>query len=89
MAAGKDDRDNADIKPANDMYIEQKPLAPREGDDDDGVNVDYKKMSYVEQANLYGSDTVRPESVYSELLDIVKAGGITSYIEILSRNLEE
>jgi len=89
MAAGKDDRDNADIKPANDMYIEQKPLAPGEGDDDDGVDVDYSKMSYIEQANLYGTDTIRPESVYSELLEIVRAGGITSYIEILTRNLEE
>jgi hypothetical protein len=79
--------DNGDVKPTNDMYLDEAtPLAPGEGDDD-GVNVNYDIMSYIEQANLLGIDTVRQESVYTELLEIVRAGGITPYIEILIRDL--
>jgi hypothetical protein len=89
MADNEADTD-ADIKPSNDMYLDETtPLAPGEGDDADGVNVNYDIMSYIEQANLFGTDTVRPESVYTELLEIVRAGGITSYIEIVTRNSED
>jgi hypothetical protein len=75
----------------NNMFIESgdTPLAPGEGDDDEGVNVNYDVMSYIEQANLFGMDIVRPESVYTELLEIVRAGGITSCIEIVTRNSED
>ncbi|GHT83744.1 hypothetical protein FACS1894137_05710 [Spirochaetia bacterium] len=91
MAGGKNDDDNTDIKATNNMYIESEsiPLAPNKGDDDDGVDVDYELMSYVEQANIFGNDVIRPESVYTELLDIVRAGGITPYIEILTKNAED
>jgi hypothetical protein len=70
---------------SNDMYLdEEKALAPGEEDSaDDGANVNYDLMSYIEQTNLFGNDTVRPELVYTELLEIVKAGGISSYIELL------
>jgi hypothetical protein len=88
--ADKEADTDADIKPSNDMYFDETtPLAPGEGDDDDGVNVNYDVMSYIEQANLFGTDTVRPKSVYTELLEIVRAGGITSYIEIVTRNSED
>jgi hypothetical protein len=91
MAGEEGSAPDADIQDANDMYIESgdTPLAPGKGDDDDGVDVNYDVMSYIEQANLFGNDVVRPESVYTELLDLVRAGGITSYIEILTRNSEE
>jgi hypothetical protein len=77
----------ADIKPTNNMYLnEEKALAPgEEDDDDDGVNINYDLMTYIEQANLFGNDTVRPEEVYTEILEIVKAGGISSYIELLTK----
>jgi hypothetical protein len=97
MAPGKDDpvrRRNYSIygyfsdAASNNMYLDETtPIAPGSGDDDDGVNVNYNVMSYIEHANLFGTDTVRPESVYTELLEIVRAGGITSYIEIVTRNL--
>jgi hypothetical protein len=88
--ADKDADTDADIKPSNDMYLDETAqLAHGEGDDDDSVDVNYEVMSYIEQANLFGTDTVRPESVYTELLDIVRAGGITSYIEIITRDSED
>jgi hypothetical protein len=85
MAGGKDDV--GETEGTNASYIADTPLAPGEGDDD-GEDVNYEGMSYIEQANLFGTDTVRPEGVYTELLEIVKAGGISSYIEILVKETE-
>jgi hypothetical protein len=53
------------------------------GSENNGIN--YELMSYIEHANLLGMDTVKQESVYAELLEIVRAGGIASYIEIVTR----
>jgi hypothetical protein len=63
-------------------------MAPWE-DDKEGYTVDYSRMSYIEQSHLFGADGVRMESVYTELLEIVRPAGITSYIEILTRELDE
>jgi hypothetical protein len=91
MAGKEGSSPDADIQDANDMFSESgdTPLAPGKGDDDDGVDVNYDVMSYIEQANLFGNDVVRPESVYTELLELVRAGGITPYIEILTKTTEE
>ncbi|GHV91996.1 hypothetical protein AGMMS50268_24990 [Spirochaetia bacterium] len=91
MAGEEGAAPDAGIEAANDMYIESgdTPLAPGKGDDDDGMDVNYDVMSYIEQANLFGNDVVRPESVYTELLELVRAGGITPYIEIITKTTEE
>jgi hypothetical protein len=64
-------------------------LAP--GRDDPDSTIDYSKMSYMEQSHLFGIEggMARAELVYTELLEMVRAGGITSYIELLTRELEE
>jgi hypothetical protein len=48
-------------------------------------SVNYDLMSYIEHANIFGTSSYSI-SIYKELLDIVKAGGIWSYMEILIRD---
>jgi len=82
--------DVGEIEPTNDMYFdEQTPLAPWD-EDDEGVTVDYSKMSYIEQSHLFGIEggIERSKNIYTELLNMVSAGGITPYIEILTRELD-
>jgi hypothetical protein len=89
MAPGTNDI--GDIKAANDMYADETtPLAPWE-EDESGMDVDYSRMSYIEQSHLFGMEggAARAESVYTELLEMVRAGGIISYIELLTRELDE
>jgi hypothetical protein len=86
MAGGADDVGKA-AEP-NNGYIEGTPLAPWK-DDKPGVTVNYEKMSYIGQSHVFGAAGARQENIYRELLDIVKAGGIPSYIEILIRELDE
>jgi hypothetical protein len=89
LATGTGDHNPSDVKPANDTFIEGgEPLAPWE-EDGDGCDVDYSSMSYIEQSHLFGAEGVRMESVYTELLEIVRPGGIASYIEILTREIED
>jgi len=61
-------------------------LAP--GTDDPANTVDYSKMSYIEQAHIYGVKGLSQTGIYTELLEIVRAGGISSYIEILIKELD-
>jgi hypothetical protein len=61
-------------------------LAP--GKDDPIEKVDYSKMSYIEHAHIYGVANLMLISLYTELLEIVQAGGISSYIEILIKEDE-
>jgi hypothetical protein len=72
----------------NDGYIEDTPLAPWE-DDEHGINVDYSIMSYIEQSHIFGIDSKQLSNIHAELLEIVRAGGITSYIEVLIKDLDE
>jgi hypothetical protein len=63
-------------------------MAPGTGDPVGGnseTSIDYSKMSYVEQSHVLGVAVYKYESLYTELLEIVRAVGITSYIEILVR----
>jgi hypothetical protein len=89
LSAGTNDV--GEIEPANDMYLDEKtPLAPWDGDEP-GITVDYSRMSYIEQSHIFGTEggIELAKSIYTELLEMVRAGGITSYIEILTRELDE
>jgi len=85
-SAGKNDTGEIE----NDFYMnEETPLAPWENDEE-GVTVDYKRMSYIEHSHIFGTEgsIEMAQSIYTELLEMVGAGGITSYIEILTRELD-
>lgn len=86
LAEGENDK--GEIAPSNDGYFEGTPLAPWKNDKP-GFTVDYSKMSYIEQSHLLGADGVLREDIYTELLEIVRAGGIVSSIDILIRELDE
>jgi hypothetical protein len=55
------------------------------------TGIDYSRMSYIEQSHIFGTEgsAERAKSVYTELLEIVRAGGIMSYIEVLVKETEE
>jgi len=83
--------DVGNIEKTNDMYLDEKtPLAPWKGDEP-GITVDYSRMSYIEQSHIFGTEggIELAKSIYTDLLDMVRAGGITSYIELLTRELDE
>jgi hypothetical protein len=83
MADGTNDR--GAIAETNDAYIEGMPLAPWHNDKA-GVTVDYSKMSYLEQHHIFGADGTAKKVIYNELLEIVQAAGIISYIEIIIKD---
>lgn len=58
-------------------------LAPGTNDPIESVN--YDKVSYLDHTFIFGATGKAIEEVYKELLDIVKPGGVTSVIEILTR----
>ena len=87
LAGGRDDPGEVTHLP-NDGYIDDTPLAPWTNDEA-GINVDYSKMSYIEQSHIYGAEGTQQSSIYTELLEIVRAGGIPSSIEILIKELDE
>jgi hypothetical protein len=66
-------------------------LGLTQGTNDPIEHVDYSKMSYIEQSNIFGTEKgfELAKNIYTELLDMVKPGGITSYIEILKKELDE
>lgn len=84
-----------DIEPLdgyeNMTYLdEQKALAPKSPvNSDDFKSVDYSKMSYFDSAYIFGVTGKEAEEIYQELLDIVQPGGITSTIEILTREQDD
>jgi len=61
-------------------------LAPGTGDPE--INVDYSKMSYIDQSHIFGPDGPQQTGICMELLEIVKPCGIPSYIEILTKDLD-
>ena len=56
---------------------------------DDYKSVDYNKVSYFDSAYIFGATGKEAQEIYQELLDIVQAGGVTSTIEILTREQDE
>ena len=84
-----------DIEPLdgyeNMTYLdEQKALAPQSPvNSDDFKSVDYSKMSYFDSAYIFGTTGKEAEEIYQELLDIVQPAGITSTIEILTREQDD
>jgi len=64
-------------------------MAMAPGTGDPVSNVDYGAMSYIGQSHLFGTEGAKAESVYGELLEIVRPEGIASYIEILTLDLNE
>ena len=69
---------------------EQKALAPQSPvNSDDFKSVDYSKMSYFDSAYIFGATVKEAEEIYQELLDIVQPAGITSTIEILTREQDD
>ena len=84
-----------DIEPLdgyeNMTYLdEQKALAPQSPvNSDDFKSVDYSKMSYFDSAYIFGATGKEAEEIYQELLDIVQPAGITSTIEILTREQDD
>lgn len=84
-----------DIEPLNGYenmtyFDEQKALAPQSPvNSDDFKSVDYSKMSYFDSAYIFGATGKEAEEIYQELLDIVQPAGITSTIEILTREQDD
>jgi hypothetical protein len=79
--------DLGEIASTNDAYIEGVPLAPW-NNDKPGITVDYSKMSYVEQHHIFGAAGTAQKVIYNELLEVVQAAGIISYIEIIIKDLD-
>lgn len=52
---------------------------------DEYKSIDYDKASYFDSTYIYGGVGRDTEQVYQEILDIVQAGGVTSMIELLTR----
>jgi hypothetical protein len=70
--------------------VDSLSMAPGKSDtENDGININYDIMSYIGHSNLFGNDMIKPESVYTQILEIVKPGGISCYIELLTRKPEE
>ena len=84
-----------DIEPLNgyenmSYADEQQALAPDSPvGSDDYKSVDYNKVSYFDSAYIFGATGKEEQEIYQELLDIVQAGGVTSTIEILTREQDE
>ncbi|MGL4981278.1 MAG: hypothetical protein ACRC4W_00210 [Treponemataceae bacterium] len=74
------DYDNVD-------YIDQTtvlaPKTPLKGDDFKGI--DYEKVSYFENSFIAGPDIKTAEEIYKEILDIIQPAGVTSFVEVLTR----
>jgi hypothetical protein len=83
MAGGTNDIGK--IHKTNDAYIEDTPFA-QWNSDKPGVTVDYSKMSYVEQHHIFGANGNSQKVIYNELLEIVQAAGIISYIEMIIKD---
>ena len=66
---------------------EQKALAPDSPVGYDGhKTVDYEKMSYFDNAFLFGRGGLK--ELYQGIMDIVQPGGVTSFIELLTRETD-
>lgn len=66
---------------------EQKALAPDSPVGYDGhKTVDYEKMSYFDNAFLFGGGGLK--ELHQGIMDIVQPGGVTSFIELLTRETD-
>jgi hypothetical protein len=65
-------------------------LAPESITGTDGQKtVNYEKVSYFDKSFLFGGSGGNQTDLYSEILDIVQPGGVTSFIELLTRESDE
>lgn len=65
-------------------------LAPESMTGTDGQQtVNYEKVSYFDKSFLFGGSGGNQTDLYSEILDIVQPGGVTSFIELLTREADE
>lgn len=65
-------------------------LAPESMTGTDGQKtVNYEKVSYFDKSFLFGGSGGNQTDLYSEILDIVQPGGVTSFIELLTRESDE
>ncbi|MCL2174490.1 MAG: hypothetical protein FWB73_00445 [Treponema sp.] len=74
----------------NDFHLNEKTPLELRNDDKEGEMVDYQKMSYIEQSHIFGIEgsIEKAKEIYTELLEMVGAGGIIYYIEILTKELD-
>ena len=71
-------------------YDEQKALSPVSPvGTDDFKSVDYNKMSYFNNTYIFGATGSEAKKIYQELFEIVNPAGITSTIEILTREQDD
>ena len=56
---------------------------------DDYKSVDYSKVSYFDNAFIFGATGTQAKEIYQELLDIVQPAGITGTVEILTRESDD
>lgn len=92
MMYGSPGNADAQVEPMecydNMTYLdEQKALAPDSPVGYDGhKTVAYEKMSYFDNAFLFGRDGLK--GLYQGIMDIVQPAGVTSYIELLTRETD-
>lgn len=71
-------------------YDEQKALSPVSPvGTDDFKSVGYDKMSYFNNTYIFGATGSEAKKIYQELFEIVNPAGITSTIEILTREQDD
>lgn len=88
LLKGGEDRGADDLTHA-DFLTEEVPMtADAPYGNDDFKSIEYKKMSYWNQAFISGAGGARGISAYNELIDIVKAYGTVHFVELLSREAE-
>jgi len=73
--------DTLGFAPGKDDYLES---------DLEEKTINYEIMSYLDNSHIIGVEgsIEKAKDVYTELLEMVGAGGITSYIEIITRELD-
>lgn len=84
---GKDDVEPTEGYENMTYLDEQKALAPESPVGYDGhKSVDYEKMSYFDKSFLFGRSGLK--ELYQGIMDIVQPAGVTSFIELLTRETD-
>ena len=82
MTEGKEDKKPLEGYENMTYLNEEKSLASNVTPD---ISINYDKVTYFDSAYLFGATSKEAEQIYKELLDIVQPAGVTSTIEILTR----
>lgn len=64
-------------------------FAPGTSDEEFAGNIDYSKASYFDNTFIFGSAGMTAEKVYQELLDILQPGGVTGFVEVLTKESDD